>query len=190
MSFARALLWSDFGVLSYTVHEPPAPSADRLDRAEQLVFVKDGFTYAAAAFAPVWLIANRLWLAFAAYLAVLVLLLLGVAALDGPSTWLLLGSSALHLLLGYEADSIQRFTLARRGYRQIGAVSGRSETECERRFLESWLPEPQRPSPLGPISAAIAAARPLPAPAPAAVTTEPEPPQRRGWRGLFGRRRT
>jgi len=29
-------------VVAYTVHEPPNPPADRLDRAERLVFIKDG----------------------------------------------------------------------------------------------------------------------------------------------------
>ena len=28
---------------TYTVHEQPNPPADRIDRAEKLVFIKDGF---------------------------------------------------------------------------------------------------------------------------------------------------
>ena len=36
--------------------------ADRLDRAERLVFVKDGFSWLAACCPPLWLLANGLWL--------------------------------------------------------------------------------------------------------------------------------
>ena len=35
-------------MLTFTVHEPPNPPADRVDRAESLVFIKDGFSWAAA----------------------------------------------------------------------------------------------------------------------------------------------
>ena len=52
---------------TFTVHEPPNPPADRIDRAERLVFVKDGFSWLAAVFGPVWLLAHRLWWPFLGY---------------------------------------------------------------------------------------------------------------------------
>ena len=45
-------------MLTFTVHEPPNPPADRIDRAESLVFIKDGFSWIAALFAPLWLLAT------------------------------------------------------------------------------------------------------------------------------------
>src|SRR5688500_11268203 len=45
------------GMSVYTIHEPPDPPADRLDRADSHVFVKEGFTWTAALFTPFWLIA-------------------------------------------------------------------------------------------------------------------------------------
>ena len=48
-------------MLTFTVHEPPNPPADRVDRAEGLVFIKDGFSWFAALFAPLWLLVHRLW---------------------------------------------------------------------------------------------------------------------------------
>ena len=39
-------------MLTFTVHEPPNPPADRIERADKLVFVKDGFSWMAALFAP------------------------------------------------------------------------------------------------------------------------------------------
>jgi hypothetical protein len=140
MILTRVLAWRDTSVIHYTVHEQPEPPADRLDRAEQLVFVRDGFTYSAAAFAPLWLVAKRQWLALGLYVITLIALILLLAVLDAEPQWFLVASFALHLLIGFEADGIQRWTLSRRGYTMIGSVSGRTQTDCERRFLESWLP--------------------------------------------------
>ena len=67
--------------------------------------------------------------------------LLGLAAIDAAPQWFLVASSALHLLVGFEADAIQRWTLDRAGYSMIGSVSGRTQSDCERRFLETWLPQ-------------------------------------------------
>jgi hypothetical protein len=47
---------------------------------------------------------------------------------------------ALNLLIGFEADTLRRWTLARRGWRTLGAVSGKTAAECERRFFDAWLP--------------------------------------------------
>ncbi|MBS0240984.1 MAG: DUF2628 domain-containing protein [Proteobacteria bacterium] len=124
---------------SYTVHEPPEPPADRLERAEHLVFVKDGFSGMAAFLTPLWLLSHRLWIALGAYVAALILLGL-IAAIPGRigdiGGWLLL---ALHLLIGFEAATIRRWTLARHGYATLASVSGRNLDECERRFFDAWL---------------------------------------------------
>lgn len=141
MSMTRALGRKDYGVISYSVHEPPSPPADRVDRATSLVFVREGLVYTAAAITPIWLIAKRQWLALVLYL-VAVAVIVGVLVLvDAPPMWFLVASSALHLLIGFEADTIQRWTLGRQGYRMVGTVTGRTEVECERRFFESWLPQ-------------------------------------------------
>lgn len=142
---------------TYTVHEPRDGPSDRLERAEQLVFVRDGFSWSAALLAPLWMIANRLWLALLCYLAFLVgsqllLSVLGLAQQAGGWTVI-----ALHLLIGFEGDAIRRWTLRRRGYALVGSVSGRTRDECERRFFDDWLkdrpyvspPPPTAPPPLG-----------------------------------------
>ena len=141
MSIVQALGLRDIGVITFTVHESPDPPADRHDRADRLVLVRDGFTYAAAAFTPLWLLLKQQWLAFVIYVGVFAAVVLVLVAADMPPQWYLLASSALHLLVGFEADSIQRWTLSRRGYTMIGTVSGRNQMECERQFLDSWLPQ-------------------------------------------------
>ena len=126
-------------MMTYTVHEPPGTSADRIERAEALVFVRDGFSVFAALLTPFWMLANRLWLALAGYLAAVLLIggLIAVLGIDQDMAgWILFAG---HLIVGFEADSIRRWSLKRQGYAMLGSVNGRSTDDCERRFFETWL---------------------------------------------------
>lgn len=124
----------------FTVHQPPAPPVDRIDRAESMVFLKDGFTWSAFLLGPLWLLANRLWLATAGYFAVAAFgyLLLDAAgveeALFGP--FLL----ALNAIVGFEAHWMMSAKLETKGWNTLGSVTGQSLADCERRFFEGWLP--------------------------------------------------
>ena len=154
---------------TYTIHEPPDPAADRVDRAEALVFVKDGFSWVAALFAPLWLLAHRLWWPLLGYVAISGLFQLVQLMVTLDQRWLGLAALALNLLIGFEADTLRRWGLERRGWATVGTVSGKTEAECERRFFDAWLPTQ-------PILAAGAQSRPSPS---------------RGWRrvgGLLGAR--
>jgi hypothetical protein len=127
-------------MLTFTVHEPPDPPADRIDRAERLVFIKDGFSWAAAVFGPLWMLVHRLWWALLG-----LLLITGGLQLIGKFTaadqrWLGLAAFAVNVLVGFEADTLRRWALERRGWQMLGSVSGRNYAECERRFFEAWLP--------------------------------------------------
>ncbi len=124
---------------TYTVHERPNAPAGRIERAERLVFVKDGFSWMAGLFAPVWLIVHRLWWPLVGYVALMLLLLGGLGNFVG-SAWIGLAVQALHLLIGFEASTLRRWGLNRRGWRSVGSVSGRTAEECERRFFDLWLP--------------------------------------------------
>lgn len=160
--------------LAFTVHERPDPTLDRLDRAEALVLVKDGFSWGAFLFGPLWLAGNRLWRGLAGYLALVGAASAGLDAVGASDTWITLAILAVHVALGYEADTLQRAALARRGWQQIGSVTGRSRSDCERRFFDGWL-----------------AAQPMLAAreAPASTTGAEARPARRRWR-LLGRRST
>jgi hypothetical protein len=125
---------------TYTVHEPPAPAADRVDRAESLVFVKDGFSWLAALFAPLWLIVNRLWWPLLGYVLISAAFQLMTHVAGFDQRWMGLAGLALNLLVGFEADTLRRWGLERRGWRTVGMVTGRSASECERRFFDGWLP--------------------------------------------------
>ncbi len=127
-------------MLTYTVHEPPDPPADRIDRAEKLVFIKDGFTWAAAIFGPLWMIVHRLWWALLGLVLIAGSLQLTAKFTGIDQRWVALAGFAINLLVGFEADTLRRWALERRGWRMLGAVSGRTYAECERRFFEAWLP--------------------------------------------------
>lgn len=128
-------------MLTFTVHEPPNPPADRIDRAERLAFVRDGFSWTAAVFAPVWLLAHRLWWAFAGYVAAEVAIeLIRQSGFLHPG-WTTLAAIGMSLLIGLEAGTLRRWSLDRRGWTTLGSVSGRSAEDCERRFLDMWLPK-------------------------------------------------
>ena len=125
---------------SFTVHERPDTAADRLERAEQLVFVKDGFSWGAALFAPLWLLVHRLWWALLGYAGVVIVIQILGRLAGGDQRWMTLAGLAVGLLMGFEADNLRRWSLARRGWQVLGSVSGKSLEECERRFFEGWLP--------------------------------------------------
>lgn len=169
-------------MITYTVYEPPEAPADRLDRAESLEFVKEGFNWGAAAFAPLWLISKRLWLALVFYLSALGLLQAVVWALGLDQRTLSYVVSALHLIMGLEADSLQRWTLERKGWQPLGSVNGRNAEDCERRFFDAWLPSQPyvRPSALS--ESRLAA---QPEPVPFAGKAAPERSQGARWRGAF-----
>lgn len=126
-------------MIAFTVHEPPEPPADRLDRGAVLEFIREGFSWGAAILGPVWLIAQRAWLALLVYIAVLVagFTVLELARIGSGAELAFL--AGVHFLLGAEAASLKRWQLQRRGWLMLGTVSGRSEEECEQRFLDSWL---------------------------------------------------
>ncbi|MFM2423216.1 MAG: hypothetical protein RL291_1746 [Pseudomonadota bacterium] len=132
-----------FGVgrqMAYTVHTPPNPALDRLDHAEQLVFVKDGFTPSAFFFGPFWLVAHGAWWAVIGY-AVAAAVAFGTTWLLGlPAGLAILALVAVHFMLGFEADEIHRLWLEQRGWQTIGSVTGATPLECERRFFDMWLP--------------------------------------------------
>lgn len=135
MLFFRAL-----GIRAYTVHEKPSPAVMKDDRAEELVFIKDGFSLFAALAPPVWMIVNRLWLVLAGYLASVFGLIIIFGILEIADYWLNYTLLALNIIVGFESDSLMRWTLERRSWRQIAHVTGPSSEECERRFFDSWLP--------------------------------------------------
>jgi len=56
-----------------------------------------------------------------------------------PATAASLIGILLGLLVGLEAGTLRRFTLSRRGWKNLGVVSGDDLEDAERRFFDAWL---------------------------------------------------
>jgi len=122
----------------YTVHEPPTRTEDGLGHAERFAFVRDGFSWPAFLVSPIWMLGHRLWLVLVGYLG-LAAALVGVLRLIGASDALGLVLGLLSLLVGFEASSLRRWTLARRGWINLGVVVGDDLEAAERRFFDAWV---------------------------------------------------
>jgi hypothetical protein len=123
---------------TYTVHAPPPKRGNTASAPERFVFVRDGFHFWAFLLAPLWLMAYRLWLALVMYIVVSGAITVSVA-LIGASAWAkFFVWLPLALLVGFEASTLRRWTLARRGWKTLGFVVGADQENAERRFFAEW----------------------------------------------------
>jgi hypothetical protein len=123
----------------YTVHEPPPRAADALADPERFVFVRDGFYVWAFLLTPLWMLWRRLWLVFAGYVVLSAVLDSALRLAGASAAAITLTGVLISLLIGLEAATLQRLTLRRRGWRNVGVVSGDDVEDAERRFFDAWL---------------------------------------------------
>lgn len=127
-------------MLVYTVHEPARPAKSPDERADEVVFVKEGFTWWGFFFGPFWLLFNALWLEFLAALALSAALGAGLVAAGLKDEAGTIVDLTLALLIGFEGNELRRWSLERKGYSFLAPVAGESYEQCERRFFAAWLP--------------------------------------------------
>src|SRR5947209_27094 len=126
----------------YTVHEPPLKRAETAPDPERFVLVRDGFAFWAFLLAPLWMLRHRLWLVLLGYVLLVAALQLGLRALGFSSFVMGVVGILVGLLIGLEAATLRRFTLARRGWHNVAIVSGEDLEAAERRFFDSWVSTP------------------------------------------------
>lgn len=124
---------------TYTVHHPSAAAAEILNRSDETVFVKEGFSWPALFIPFLWLIYHRLWIGLLGYIA----LVSGIAVVgalfslsDVVTNIISLGAN---VLLAFEGNNIRRWTLRGKNYHDVGVVIGRPLMEAERRFFQSLI---------------------------------------------------
>ncbi len=122
----------------YTVHEPPPRKGETSANPDRFLFVRDGFYFWAFLLGPIWMLWRRLWLAAVIYLAGVAVLLTALWAVDVPPNASLAVDVFLMLLIGLEAGSLWRWTLTRRGWKNLGVVVGDDLESAERRFFAAW----------------------------------------------------
>ncbi len=115
----------------YTVQQ----GLDPLAAGDDLEFVRDGFSWGALLFTIVWPLYHGLWLVFVIVLAVSALLsaamsVVGLSDFGQSTVWL-----AAALLFAFEANNLRRWTLRRRGWRDVGVAAGRTLSDAEHRFF-------------------------------------------------------
>src|SRR5436305_10437008 len=82
---------------------------------------------------------HRLWLVFLGYLLVTIALQVALGLLGMSATVMTAVAVLLSLLVGFEAATLRRFTLARRRWRNVGIVVGDDTESAERRFFDAWV---------------------------------------------------
>src|SRR4051794_4469392 len=98
----------------YTVHEPPLKRYDTAADPDRFVFVRDGFSWAAFLFGPLWMLRHRMWLALVVYVALMAGVNFGLRRLGLPPEMAFAVGLLIALLIGIEAGTLRRFKLARR----------------------------------------------------------------------------
>jgi hypothetical protein len=135
---------------AYTVHEPLPWKNETSAAPERFVFVRDGFHFWAFLLGPLWMLWRRLWLVTLLYLIVAVALQAGLWAVGLDTTVRVIVGLLLALLVGFEAGSLRRWTLTRRGWRNLAVVVGDGMEMAERHFYAAWRPAEAREATLPP----------------------------------------
>ena len=159
---------------TYTVHEPPQ-GATAADTA-RFVFVRDGFSFWAFLFGSLWMLWHRMWLVLLGYIVMFGGLAILLRAAGASGSVVAFIGLLLSFLVGLEAGTLRRFTLGRRGWHNVGVVSGDNVEHAERRFFDAWVRQ-AAPQPGAPAASAP--------PAPPSSGTPPRMPQAPDVVGLF-----
>ena len=122
----------------YTVFKPPARDTDSVDHAERFTFVRDGFSWPAFLFSPLWMLRYRLILELIAWVLLIaaVVVLARQLPMSSATTWTLFVLIAL--LIGFEASTLRQWALRRRRWLELGIVAADDVEGAERRFFDHW----------------------------------------------------
>jgi uncharacterized protein DUF2628 len=123
----------------YTVYEPPLKAHESAPNPERFVFVRDGFSFWAFLLAPWWMLRHRLWLALTGYIILAIALSVALRFAGASTTVMLIAGALFSLLVGFEAATLRRFKLSRRGWKNVGIVVGDDLESAERRFFDAWV---------------------------------------------------
>jgi hypothetical protein len=108
---------------------PPGASAAS---GEELVVLRDGFSFLGFLFPPLWLLWHRLWveaaMAFAVLLGVGAVERLGGLAISAPLSLL------VSIFVGLEGNGLRISAWRRRGWLEAAVVDARSEDDAETRY--------------------------------------------------------
>ena len=117
---------------AYTVHAPP----DDPVAPERLVFIKDGISWPALFVPVLWIFWHRLWLTLVWYLAA-ILAIAWIDRLTHPDVAAIVAVAGA-ILFALEGNNFRRWSLAARGWREMGGSFGQNLDEAEIHYFQSW----------------------------------------------------
>lgn len=122
---------------TYTVHFPKGvdPGEIDADALSEAILIRDGFSKSAFFFSFLWFIWNRLWLAGLAVLAGLLILTAILEVFHVNHFFVSIAQILYMVLIGFEANSLKRWTFGRNGRPVAGIVAGRDDIEAEAKML-------------------------------------------------------
>src|SRR5262249_54460266 len=127
------------GVMAvYTVHAPPLKRYQTTFEPDRFAFIRDGFSFWAFLFGPLWMLRYRMWLVLLGYIIVAAALGFGLHAVRASPGVIGFTAFLFEVLIGMEAGTLRRLTLARRRFNNVGVVVADDRDLAERRFFDSW----------------------------------------------------
>ena len=125
----------------------PVGAADRTSAAERAIFLREGFSWPAFLFGPLWLLGRGLWrpLLIWCVAALIAGFAISYGRLPEPAgTWLYLLSA---ILLGLEGQNFRAAAMARSGFDVADIAAGADRLVAERGFFARWLADAGSPPP-------------------------------------------
>jgi hypothetical protein len=139
---------------TFTVHQPPLGNGENAPDSARFVFVRDGFYVWGFLLSVLWMLRHRLWLVAVLFVALTVLIEVGLrwAGIGvGVRSLVML---AMCFLVGLEGATLRRWTLSLKSYLPVGVVVADNREEAERRFFLNWTAtrkaRPAAPAPAEP----------------------------------------
>jgi Protein of unknown function (DUF2628) len=158
----------------YTVHQPPLKKYEAAPDPVRFAFVRDGFSFWAFLFGPLWMLRYRMWLVLLGYIIVVIAMQVGLRFVGAPRGVAVFAAFLLALLVGMEAGTLRRFTLGRRRWRNLGTIVGSDRDTVEQRFFDAWV-RGETPSAASPAPAHAAPGTRTASPAPDVIGLFPQP---------------
>lgn len=127
-------------MLTYTAHSKADPlMLDHINNGQDVVFIKDGFSWLALVIPFFWLLWHRLWIPLAGYLSAVILIVVAGYLLSMPDG--LTGSIGLlaNFFVGLEGNNFRRRAMAKRGYDEVADIVAESGEEASYRFFAAQL---------------------------------------------------
>jgi hypothetical protein len=123
----------------FAVFGPPQQDRETTAHALRFVIVRDGFSWRAFAFGPLWMLRHRMWLVLMLYVIFVGALMTAMYFLQLSQTVQFVAVVLFAVLIGLESATLRRWTFQRRGWRDLGIVAAADANDAERRFFDRWV---------------------------------------------------